>query len=154
MVIIDVWGCTGELENPADHVLDLISPPATAINLDEMLEEGRVSPGVGFDGVVEAAVIAEAEAAAAKDHAAPVGALENGESGEEGGGGRIVDAATGGAFTYRTPQWWQIWTVIKKSMLFKLREPLVFMTQFATAVIVGLLLGSLYWNLDLGQGYA
>ena len=47
--------------------------------------------------------------------------------------------------------WWQVWTVISKSMLFKLREPLVFMTQLATAVIVALLLGTLYWEMDLGQ---
>jgi len=52
---------------------------------------------------------------------------------------------------YITSIWNQIWVITKRSFIHKWREPIATMTQAFNAILMPLLFGSVYWQLDLSQ---
>merc|ERR1719295_607823 len=52
---------------------------------------------------------------------------------------------------YITPVHNQIWVITKRCFIHKLREPIATMTQAFNAILMPLLFGSVYWQLDLSQ---
>ena len=56
-------------------------------------------------------------------------------------------------YTSDTPTgWWnQMMVVFRRSFFYKLREPSAVLTQFVNAVVLSIIIGLIYWQMNRGQ---
>jgi ABC-type multidrug transport system permease subunit len=79
------------------------------------------------------------------------GASGTGSGGGGGGGGGGDCCCGGGSGKFPTPWRNQLAVLFKRSFFHKLRDPLAVATQFLNAVLLPIVIGSIYWQIGLDQ---
>eukprot|EP00485_Elphidium_margaritaceum_P002163 CAMPEP_0202704864 /NCGR_PEP_ID=MMETSP1385-20130828/17477_1 /ASSEMBLY_ACC=CAM_ASM_000861 /TAXON_ID=933848 /ORGANISM="Elphidium margaritaceum" /LENGTH=624 /DNA_ID=CAMNT_0049362977 /DNA_START=63 /DNA_END=1934 /DNA_ORIENTATION=+ len=134
-----------DYENPADFLLDLVNTADTAANELTSSKEEKDDEEKNEDSR-DAIVTKLANAYKASELSKQALAYEVSTSAH----GDQMFASISSEF-YITPMYNQIIVITKRSFLHKWREPIATMTQAFNSIVMPLLFGSVYWQLDLSQ---